>query len=584
MVKKCYWISFLIGCLLLISCTDGGKKSNSHKTQPITTVALPVGVVSSGELAVHSNLLVVNSRYDKSVKAFDLQNKQWLWSTPVSKPASSIAIHHQQVAITIPEAGELWLLNLEGEVLEKVIGFQLPWSVVPSPWGWWLADRLAQRLLHIQQGQVNKSIDLNFMPQALLVKEDRLWVAARNTNKIYSMPLDASQAPHEYKDLRLPETTHTIDLLAWLGSAPVALTQLANLGTDEQAVSPDTAIRPALIQAGKSPLMLDLSGNIISRPIALVANKDESKIWIAGASSHSIQRFESGIRNWQYQQQKFLNSAIRGLWLEDEQYLWVWQPLDFRLDKLNALNLSSVENHVATPSIEVDQEWLLGAKLFQTANDSRLSMGWMSCDSCHLDDGQDHKVWRFEQGYRNTPELGGNMALMPLHWRGDRGRIDVIELNFRHLMGGTGIAPEIKDASTITKEQSPELHAIAKYLDAIPKVRAQIYPALDTAAVTRGKTLFQDYQCDSCHTPSTAYSNMQMENIGTTGRLSFDNDTTFDVPTLNGIAYTAPYLHDGRAETLKSIFTDHNDSQNHGETNNLSTAQLNDLVQFLKSL
>ena len=47
---------------------------------------------------------------------------------------------------------------------------------------------------------------------------------------------------------------------------------------------------------------------------------------------------------------------------------------------------------------------------------------------------------------------------------------------------------------------------------------------------------------------------------------------------------TAPYMHDGSAATLKEVLTSANPNDRHGKTSHLSTAQLDDLVAYLKSL
>jgi cytochrome c peroxidase len=60
--------------------------------------------------------------------------------------------------------------------------------------------------------------------------------------------------------------------------------------------------------------------------------------------------------------------------------------------------------------------------------------------------------------------------------------------------------------------------------------------------------------------------------------------TPFDVPSLRGVARTAPYLHDGRAATLEEIFEKHNTEKRHGRAHELTRAELSDLVAFLKSL
>ena len=47
---------------------------------------------------------------------------------------------------------------------------------------------------------------------------------------------------------------------------------------------------------------------------------------------------------------------------------------------------------------------------------------------------------------------------------------------------------------------------------------------------------------------------------------------------------TAPYLHDGSARTLEEIWTVFNPKDTHGVTNDLQKDELNDLIEYLKTL
>jgi hypothetical protein len=60
--------------------------------------------------------------------------------------------------------------------------------------------------------------------------------------------------------------------------------------------------------------------------------------------------------------------------------------------------------------------------------------------------------------------------------------------------------------------------------------------------------------------------------------------TQFDVPHLLGAWDSGPYLHDGRAQTLREIFTKHDPDGKHGKTSELSDQELNDLIEYVKSL
>jgi hypothetical protein len=55
-----------------------------------------------------------------------------------------------------------------------------------------------------------------------------------------------------------------------------------------------------------------------------------------------------------------------------------------------------------------------------------------------------------------------------------------------------------------------------------------------------------------------------------------------DSPTLRGVWQSAPYLHDGRAATLRDVFAITGDRM--GVTSDLSEQQLDDLVRYLLEL
>ena len=59
---------------------------------------------------------------------------------------------------------------------------------------------------------------------------------------------------------------------------------------------------------------------------------------------------------------------------------------------------------------------------------------------------------------------------------------------------------------------------------------------------------------------------------------------SFQVPSLLGLAWRAPYLHDGRAPTLRARFDASGGGDMHGHTSQLTSAQLDDLVAFMETL
>jgi cytochrome c peroxidase len=61
------------------------------------------------------------------------------------------------------------------------------------------------------------------------------------------------------------------------------------------------------------------------------------------------------------------------------------------------------------------------------------------------------------------------------------------------------------------------------------------------------------------------------------------SEVPMNTPTLVGIAATAPYLHDGTAETLRSLLLLTRSGQM-GDTSSLSKSELLDLEDYLRSL
>jgi cytochrome c peroxidase len=63
-----------------------------------------------------------------------------------------------------------------------------------------------------------------------------------------------------------------------------------------------------------------------------------------------------------------------------------------------------------------------------------------------------------------------------------------------------------------------------------------------------------------------------------------DDSMLFDTPHLNNIYASSPYLHDGRAKTLEEIWTLYSPHDKHGVANDLTKIELNELIEYLKSL
>jgi cytochrome c peroxidase len=96
-----------------------------------------------------------------------------------------------------------------------------------------------------------------------------------------------------------------------------------------------------------------------------------------------------------------------------------------------------------------------------------------------------------------------------------------------------------------------------------------------------GRTIPEENRCITCHAPPY-YTDRTQRNVGT--QMVYDDESRFDVPHLSNIYDAAPYLHDGIADTLEQIWTTYNPYDRHGVTNDMTKDQLNDLIEYLKTL
>jgi cytochrome c peroxidase len=130
----------------------------------------------------------------------------------------------------------------------------------------------------------------------------------------------------------------------------------------------------------------------------------------------------------------------------------------------------------------------------------------------------------------------------------------------------------------------PESDAVAidKYLKTLKPIPSPyLRRGKLSASAKRGEKIFEKANCASCH-PAPLYTNMEKYNIGT-GR-DREKDELFDTPTLVEVWQTAPYLHDGRAATLKDVLKKYNSEDKHGHTSDLTDDQIKDLANFVLSL
>jgi YVTN family beta-propeller protein len=270
---------------------------------------------------------------------------------------------------------------------------------------------------------------------------------------------------------------------------------------------------------------------------------------------------------------------------------------------------------------------------------------WSSCASCHPDGLADGVTWSFATGPRQTIALDGFFAKDNPHdqrvsnWSAVRSSVTDFNENSVTVQGGKGFAgvpqnPNIYNHG-INQGASDALDAQTLW---VQTVRPPIMPAAaDDNAAKSGRDIFAA-NCASCHggakwtksqifyadnpafdanplatVPGTprdsglqALGGGQLKQYSSEGQTLVYLETVgtfnaanpieirqngvaplgaagFNVPSLLGVGYTAPYFHNGSAETLEQVLTAH--VLGAGTiASTLNASQQSDLITFLKTI
>ncbi|HWG47137.1 MAG TPA: hypothetical protein VN688_30515 [Gemmataceae bacterium] len=287
----------------------------------------------------------------------------------------------------------------------------------------------------------------------------------------------------------------------------------------------------------------------------------------------------------------------------DGKKVYIDNALDFTVSVHDAANMREL-TRIKVCEPPKSPEWVRGKILFSTANRPLTSRRWIACASCHPDGHSDGRVWHNPEGLRKTPSFMGLAHTHPLHWSADRDEVQDFEYTIRgRLMQGVGLlrGPIKPKSGFDPTELSMDLSGRSKDLDAMaiytnsftftlsPHIEV---PGKLSAAAQRGKSLFSSEAvgCAKCHsgpyfTDSRLKKPFNVHDVGTGGDDPSEKiGPKYDTPTLLGVYRTAPYLHHGKAKTLRDVLTTCNKDDKHGKTSHLKPAELDDLVAFLKAL
>lgn len=199
----------------------------------------------------------------------------------------------------------------------------------------------------------------------------------------------------------------------------------------------------------------------------------------------------------------------------------------------------------------------------------------ISCQSCHLhgeSDGTEHNI-------------GGATFVSTLDVRGLLGTPPYLR------DGGYALLGDLDDVSQTLyrgylRHQGGRKVGLQRYLESLPRaISPRQLEGGDFEREQRGLDVYVRARCPMCHSfPAFTNLGQHPAEVLFPGSAAGPTGSALDTPSLLALATSAPYLLDGRAETLESVFRDHDPARRHGDTADLTDEELRDLVYFLEGL
>ncbi len=271
----------------------------------------------------------------------------------------------------------------------------------------------------------------------------------------------------------------------------------------------------------------------------------------------------------------------------DGKYLYVTEKLD---DKIAVINTSTLkmERHIdlgGPRKITMARE---GRRIFNNAGGTFQNQ--YACYTCHPDANEDGLIYNMAgvgmgRNVTNTMSLYDIGKTRPYKWNGHNQSV--------YKQDGYRFSTFLTRTEPFDYDQLDALVAyIITGIKNPPNLRYNPTGELTPAQKRGEKIFFRTHtntgkpipprdRCYFCH-PPPYFTNMQLEDVGTLAET--DDSIPFDTPDLIDLYLGAPYLHDGRAATLEEIWTKYGSEDRHGIVSDMTKDQLNDLVEFLKSI
>jgi len=562
------------------------------------------------DISRDGKLLACANRDSGTVSIVELSTHTKLAEIAVGKHPEGISFlgdsHH--LAVAVYDEDRVILLDADtGTIDERIEVFDEPYGIVSSRDGTRLYVTLDYpgQVVEIDSkaGKVLRTIEAGDFARgiAILPDQSRLLVTQYYTGAVLAIDLNSGQVVDKWPGISNDNLARQIAVHPKRGKAYVShIRSRVTAVHGEGSVFPYVSVIDTAAGEGsrrrRVPMDAFLGNLVTSNPWETAISPDGRQLYVVFAGTDDMfacDVVDDDYREISYRKLVRLGHNPRAVRVApDGQTVYVYNALDFNVVAYDTKSLTAKAT-IAVTENPLGEEKLRGKILFYSAQQPVVGRRWISCASCHPDGQQDGRTWHNPEGLRNTQWLAGLAWTHPIHWSADRDEVQDFEHTIRGpLMQGRGLirGDLQKELGNPNKGLSADLDALAAYTNSHELPLSPYAKSGLSDAAQRGKTLFfsAETKCATCHSgplfTDSAVKSMIMHDVGTGQQDASEKlGPKYDTPTLLGVYRTAPYLHHGQAATLKDVLAN-NPGDRHGTTSHLSAAQMDDLVEFLKSL
>ena len=442
------------------------------------------------------------------------------------------------------------------------------------------------RLVELNETGVVAQYEAPGRPTALAVADDRVYVTS-SLGRVRS----AVYPPNDWQSTTLEEragfAASQVDVLAaGTRGGVVAAYQRVDHDSDRDrdparggygsVVDGNPRIEPRLVApCGGRYAQFDGGSRVFSGPSALAYDQDQDVLWVVNQYTDDVAQIRcsggAGLASPSNRRADVTASfrvgrGPRGIVVRDG-VAWVDVGFDHAVARIGEANELTRTRELGPT--RMSDAALRGRSLFHDADDIHLTpSGVVTCATCHPGGGEDGIVWFLHtEGVaakvrRTPPAWGAREAFTPFHWDGEfTDARDLSATTIRELMEGDGLLID---------------------LDAMAAYMAEVAPPPPHGTHVEGEAVFMRAGCNECH-PGGGSDGVAHAVIPDSDD-ALANLPSVDTPPLHGIRARAPYLHDGRASTLRDVLEVHNPDDQHGLTSDLSASEREALIAYLRTL